>query len=239
MKKNIFIVAMLMAGFSNLALAESCFVTPKPVVPFSFGAAWPYGYHKRNLSCGCDIEKTYTQDDGTRVIGSGEVFVGGEWLLTPSFLAQFGLAAAALSNTKISGDILEIPDDYEFRSASYSYKLSHTRITAKISLSYETTYRNLSLYVDDSFGLGFNKASSYRLSDQECWAVNSPTFSSKTTQSFVNTVGIGIQMPFKNFRAAVGYEFDYLGKFALKSSSGENLSHKLYANMLKFTLSSA
>ena len=206
----------------------------------SMGPVWEDGGQTQTFFLAPNIIKTYAAEQKTRALFDGEVFVGIQKELPNAFQGQLGLAVAATSNARLSGNIW---DDAEaiFNNYSYNYQIQHTHIAVKGTLLADHGYWFIP-WVSASLGVGFNDAHGFQNTPLISEALTMPNFASHTETSFTYTLGIGLQKALNpHWQVGVGYEFADWGQSQLNRaldqtlSSGLSLNH-LYTNGVLFNL---
>ncbi|KTC90500.1 porin family protein [Fluoribacter dumoffii] len=218
----------------------------EPVAPFNYVAAlsigpvWPTGGDSQTFYLAEGIEKTYDANNNTNALADFEVFLGLQRSLTPTFLGQLGIAVAATTDARLTGDIWDDADP-EFDNYTYSYKIQHTHVALKAKLLAEMGFMVMP-WVSGSVGVGFNDAHSFDNTPKIFEAVANPNFKSHTETAFTYTVGAGIQKELnQNWQVGVGYEFADWGKSKLARAPGQTLGDGLslnhfYTNGVMFNL---
>ena len=80
------------------------------------------------------FKKTYSANQSTQTLFDGELFLGIEKPLLFDLEGQLGLAVAATSNAKLSGDIWDDADPL-FNNFNYTYNIQHTPLESPHFLS--------------------------------------------------------------------------------------------------------
>lgn len=191
-----------------------------------------------------DLQNTYAANKKTQTIGTGELFFGLRHTLGEYLDGQLGLALAASSTAKASGQIWQ-DADAEYNNFIYSYHIKQSRLGLKAKL---ITRKNpfisfVQPYISGSVGLGFNRASNYQTAATIPEAVIGPNFSANTTQVLSYTLGVGIQTSIDgHWQVGLGYEFadwgqNHLGRAPYQTVNSGLLINHLYTNELQFSLS--
>lgn len=211
------------------------------IVTLSVGPIWENGGETQTFYVSPFIQKTYAANQSTQTLFDGELFLGIEKPLLFDLEGQLGLAVAATSNAKLSGDIWDDADPL-FNNFNYTYNIQHTHIAAKGKLLGE--FRGIfKPYVSGSLGIGFNQSRDFNIVPTIFPAIPAPNFTSNMTTAFTYTLGLGLQRAINtHWRASVGYEFADWGKSQLGMApdqtlgGGISLNH-LYTNGIQFSLS--
>ena len=225
---------------SQSAVTSSSFSIYPTVVTLSAGTAWEHVGETQTFFLTPSIEKTYAANHSRHTLTDGEIFLGKQMPLAHHLQGQLGLALAATSNAKLSGDIWDDADQ-QFNNFNYQYKIRHTHFAAKGKLLGDYGYM-ITPWISASLGVALNRASSYSSTPTIPQAVATPDFNSNTTTAFTYTVGVGIQAPVTtNWQVGVGYEFSDWGKSQLDRASNQTLGNgltlnHLYTNSVMFNL---
>ncbi|CAM3045636.1 Opacity protein and related surface antigens [Legionella steigerwaltii] len=210
------------------------------VAALSIGPVWPTGSDTQTFFLAPGIEKTYDADDTNNAIADFEVFLGLQHSLTPTILGQLGVAVAATTNARLSGDIWDDADP-EFDNFTYSYKIQHTHVALKAKLLADMGFLVMP-WVSGSIGVGFNDAHGFNNEPKIFEAIENPDFASHTQTAFTYTVGAGVQKALtQNWQVGVGYEFADWGKSRLGRAPGQTMGDGLsqnhfYTNGVMFNL---
>lgn len=214
------------------------------VITISGGPAWANVGKTQTLYIQSDIENTYAASKKTKILGTGEVFLGLWHTLGEYFDGQLGIALSASSKVKPSGQIWE-DADAEYNNFNYSYSIKHSRVGLKGKL---ITHKNpvisfIQPYISGSVGIGFNRAYYYQTTAIIPEAVEMPGFSDNSTKALSYTLGAGIQTSFyRHWQIGLGYEFANWGKNHLGCAPDQTINSRLqlkhfYTNELQFSLS--
>ncbi|MDR3476986.1 MAG: porin family protein [Gammaproteobacteria bacterium] len=215
------------------------------VIGLSPGLNWVSGNKTQTLNLEPDVQKTYTANNNSPSVASGELFIGMQKLLPVhpmqhNLIGQVGIVVAGVGDTKLKGNIWEDADP-AFNNFTYNYKVQHTHVAIKGRLIGNCGWI-FEPYVSGSIGVGFNRAYDFTVNPIVSSAVSAPLFGSNTTTTFVYTLGIGLQKSFNtHLQAALGYEFADWGKTQLSRATGQTLNHgltqnHLYANQIQLSL---
>ena len=206
----------------------------------SAGPVWEGAGQTQTFYLAPNIIKTYAAEHTTHALFDGEVFVGIQKELPKALLGQIGLAVAATSNARLSGNIWDDADS-TFNNYSYSYQVQHTHVVVKGKLLADRGYWFMP-WVSASLGVGFNDAHGFQNTPLISQAVTMPNFASNTETSFTYTLGAGIQKTLNShWQVGVGYEFSDWGQSQLNRASGQTLNsglslNHLYTNGVLFNL---
>ena len=229
--------------FSHAAFAGDMGVIEegwKRVLTLSGGPSWSQNGETQTFFLQPDIQKTYDNQSSNSTLGSGEVFLGLQHSFNANFLWQIGLALAASSDAKLTGDIWEDADP-DFNNYFYRYYVNHQHIAAKGKVL-ATGIKLVQPYVSGSIGVGFNHSHNFVITPQIFEEVPAPPFNGYTKTAFTYTVGAGIQRAItSSLYASVGYEFADWGKSNLAAADGQTMNsglslNHLYTNQLQFGL---
>ncbi len=197
----------------------------------SAGPVWEGTGQTQTFYLAPNIIKTYAAEHTTHALFDGEVFVGVQKELPKALLGQIGLAVAATSNAKLSGNIWDDADS-TFNNYSYSYQIQHTHVAVKGKLLADRGYW-LMPWISASLGVGFNNAHGFQNTPLISEAVTMPIFASNTKTSFTYTLGAGIQKALNpHWQVGMGYEFADWGQSQLNRASGQTLNSGLSLNHL-------
>jgi hypothetical protein len=92
----------------------------------SVGPVWESAAQTQTFYLAPNIIKTYTAEHATEALFNGDVFVGIQKELPKALFGQIGLAVAAISNAKLSGNIWDDADS-AFNNYSYNYQIRTLR----------------------------------------------------------------------------------------------------------------
>lgn len=214
------------------------------VVTVSAGPAWTTAGHTQTFYLQPDIQNTYDATNKTTILGSSEIFLGVQRVLSEQLSGQLGVAAGGSGVAKLSGDIWQDADP-DYNNFNYSYHVNQFSLTVKGTLIAEDTLIPMAVkpYLSGGLGVGFNRAYNYQANPSLFQAIAAPGFTDKTVTAFTYTIGAGIQKPVSaHWQVGLGYEFADWGHSVLGAAwgqtteSGLRLSH-LYTNELQFSLS--
>ena len=206
---------------------------------------WVTGNKTQNIYLQPGIAKTYTDNNDTTYFPGGEVFIGLQkpmmaYYIKQPIITELGFSIVQTGNAKLSGDIWEDTNP-EFNNFTYNYKISHTHVALKGRLI-SNSNMFVEPYASASIGVGFNRAYDFSSQAKIAGEIPSPPFNSKTTTTFVYTLGVGLQKALTtNLQIAVGYEFADWGKTQLSRANGQTLTqgltlNNLYSNQLQLSL---
>lgn len=244
MKKNTAMLIALSTIFTNNALAGEMGVVEegwKRVLTVSVGPSWYDPGETQTFFLQPDIQKTYSAQKSTKTLVSGEVFLGQQRAFNPNFAWQIGLALAASSNAKLSGDIWEDADP-DFNNFWYKYSVNHEHIAVKSKIL-ASGLRFVQPYISGSVGVGFNHAHDFTITPKIFQEIPAPGFNNNTNTAFTYTLGAGIQRAItKSISVGIGYEFADWGRSDLASAPGQTMNsglqlNHIYTNQLQFSLS--
>ena len=209
---------------------------PPFVFTLSVGPVWENAGKSQTFYLAPDIEKTYDADNATKTLLNAEIFLGLERVLSEQFYGQLGIALAAASPARLSGDIWDDADP-QFNNFSYDYKINHLYLGLKGKILAQIDFV-VTPWISASAGFGFNDAYHFSNKPTIYEAIVNPDFSSHTQTTFSYTLGAGIQRAItENWEIGIGYEFADWGKSKLGRAphqtqhSGLALDH-LYTNGL-------
>ena len=206
----------------------------------SMGPVWQNAGTTQTFYLTPTIEKTYAANTTAQTLFDGEVFAGIQKRLSQTLQGQLGLAIAATSNAKLSGEVWDDADQ-EFNNYTYSYKIQHTHIAVKGKLLADRGYW-LIPWVSGSLGVGFNNAHSFTNTPTIFESIPNANFASSTETALTYTLGAGVQKALSNhWQVGVGYEFADWGQSKLGHASGQTLNsglslNHLYTNGVLFNL---
>ena len=212
------------------------------VITIDGGPTWENAGKTQTLFLTPQVQNTYTADNQTHQLNTGELFLGVHRTLGSQWHGELGLSLAAMTSAKIAGDVWQDADP-EFNNFTYSWKTNNTRLSVKGKLVRENVLYGLSPYVSVSLGASFNHAGHYQSTPLIYQALPDPNFSSNNTTAFAYGVGIGVQRAVNDhLQAGIGYELVDWGKSSLARAPGQTMGtgpyiNHLYTNGLMFTLS--
>lgn len=244
-KRNHQLLLTLITGLTSYAVSSgtmgSIEVNPwSYVVAISAGPTWIGGGQTQTVFLDPAIEKTFTADNTSNVLGDGELFLGIQKIFPSGFEGQFGIEFAATDDARISGGIWEDGNPV-FNDFNYGYQVNHYHIAAKGKLMKDMNFF-VKPYVSVGLGIGFNRAHGFTQIPLEFEAIPVPNFTSNSTTTFTYTIGAGVQRELtKNVQVGVGYEFADWGKSQLGQAPGQTagtglVNNHLYTNGLMFNI---
>ena len=211
------------------------------VITLSGGPAWYTAGTEQAFYLLPGVEKNYTANKKTNLLGTGELFLGLERALPKSLIGQLGFAVSTTSDAKVSGSIWEYADP-EFDNYIYAYKVIHTGLAIKGKILADVN-QPVMPYISGSLGVGFNRAHAFERVAVIEGEIPAPPFAPNTATAFTYTVGVGLQRALdEHWKLGIGYEFADWGKSHLGRFNGQTLntglrmSH-LYTNELQFGIS--
>lgn len=247
MKKKIatsvltFLTTPLVFAATYAPMKDEPIYVPSYFLSLSVGPVWADDAGRtQTLLLAPEVLKTYAADKSTDALVDGEVFLGWQKTISPGFIGQFGLAAAATSNARLSGDIWDDADP-QFNNYTYSYRIHHSHVAAKGKLLMDRGWYVMP-WISGSVGVGFNRAEEFNNVPTIPEAVVNANFASHTKTTFTYTLGAGLQKAITpNIQVGVGYEFADWGKSELSRALGQTngtgltLDH-LYTNGVLFNI---
>ena len=236
MKKYNFLVSLLTSLLTGTVLAGTMGPTTQDykwrmASSISAGPIWEQAGTTQSFYLTPEIAKTYSANQTTNTLANGEIFIGGQKILSKYTQAQLGLAIAATSNASLSGVIFddEIP---RFANHSYSYKIQHSHVAVKSKILVDKGYSFMP-WISGSLGVGFNYAHDFQNTPLIYEAIVNPNFASNTEVAFTYTVGAGLQKALnQHWMAGVGYEFADWGQSRLGRAAEQTLNNGLSLNNL-------
>lgn len=217
------------------------FAVTSYIVSLSAGAAWVQTGQQQTIVLQPAVKKTFTVSNKTQTVAAGELFVGIEHLIAPSMAGQLGLAIGGMDTIEPQGNVWE-GGDPQLNDVSYQYKVRSLRGLVKGKLIWDAN-SVFNPYVFVGLGLGYNTASSWRLTASGGEVVSFPLFANASTTSFAYSFGAGIQTVVSpNLRFGVGYEFADVGQTQLDRAPEQTINsgvrnHKIQSNALQCTVS--
>lgn len=212
-----------------------------PVATLSVGPAWSNNGRTQTFFLQEDVEKTYQARKESNVLGDGELFLGLQKAVSPTWLGQLGVAVAVTGNANLQGDVWEDADP-DFNNFFYQYNVMHSHVAIKGKLIAPDQFA-VQPFVAGSVGVGFNRSHDFTIISKIFEEVAPGPFAPHTETAFTYTVGAGIQKPVSTHCVVgLGYEFADWGKSHLGRAptqtmhTGPSLSH-LYTNSLQFNFS--
>lgn len=197
----------------------------------SAGPAWATAGETQTFFLTPAIEKTYAAEKTSKVLGSGELFLGGQKALNNSWLGQLGLALGLAGDAQAQGIIWDDANP-EFNNLSYAYKIRHGRVAVKGKLLHDSGSW-FTPWVSGSLGVGFNRAHDFTNTPLRFEAVPNSNFANKTKTAFTYTVGAGVQKTInEHWQLGVGYEFADWGHSELGRAFGQSLNSGLQLDHL-------
>lgn len=223
------------AGLLLLAIVSSAAAAPSYtyVGTLSGGAMWENAGETEHLEIIPGVQTKYKSNKESNTLGTGEVFVGGQYDSEKDWQAQFGIAFGGMSEATLEGDVYSPGSD-----GVYRFKLNQTRLVAKAKIlgNLKTHFKN---YVSASLGTTFYDAHDFENTSLV------PDFEDHSGNAFTYSAGIGMQYVIsKNWQIGLGYEFTDWGKTHLGSAPGQTSDNRLevdhfYTNGLIFNISFA
>lgn len=243
MNKSKILLALSAIALSHMTQAGTMgsVSTWKRVATLSAGPVWARAGETQTFYLVPEIEKTYVVNKSSQILTSGELFLGGQKLLSGDWYGQLGLAVGLSGNAKINGIIWDDADP-QFDNYSYSYKIFHTRVAAKGKVLKDCGGW-VTPWVSASLGAAFNRAYGFKNTPLIFEALPNSNFGDKTKTAFTYTVGAGLQKNiFNNWQVGAGYEFADWGQSELARASGQSLNSglkldHLYTNGVLFNIS--
>ena len=241
MKKNTWILLILLSFSSGTVIANNSSQTWKKVLMLSAGPIWSNPVQTQVVSFSPSFPQTYVATSNSETLGNGEIFLGLQHNVQYDFIAQIGLAVTATTSMQLKGDVWQ-DSDPDFNNFLYSYKISHSHVALRGKLLKDLTGL-VQPYVSGSLGVGFNHAYHYIAIPKLFEVAPEPPFASDTTTAFTYTLDIGAQKILNdNWSVGIGYEFADWGATRLGPASsqlsGEGLSlQHVYTNGLQFNVS--
>lgn len=241
--KVFFLLTIFVSSLDCLADAISPSILdgfPSYVVSLSMGPMFTGDGQSQTIYVSPFIKKTYAANKNTNVVFDGELFLGIQQQLRFHLQSELGLAVAATTPAKLSGDIWDF-GDMRFNNSSYTYQVQHTHIAAKGRLI-ANIENNIKPYLSGSLGAGFNQAYDFVIIPMTFAAVAAPNFTSTKTTGLTYTVGLGVQRTInEHWRAGIGYEFADWGKNQLGPAAEQTLGsglvlNQFYANGIQFSI---
>ena len=212
------------------------------VAAISGGPVWATGGDQKTIQIQPVDIKTFTADKPTSTVGEVAIFLGLQHFFYPRSEGQLGIEVAAASDARLSGQIWD-DENPIFNNHTYSYKVNHTHVAVKGKwLNQVANFNLVTPYLSASLGVAFNRASGFCNTPTIPEAEMINNFTTRTTNSFTYTLGVGIQRTvWNNIQVGVGYEFADWGQSNLAMApeqiggGGLSLDH-LYTNGLMFNL---
>lgn len=244
MNKKGFVVALSL--FSTIAFGGTVGEAKperswSPIVDLSIGPHWTHNGASQTLVLAPEIEKTYTPRRGNHSIVEGEIFLGIQRPLYNILQAQFGVAAALASYTRLSGLIWDDADP-EFANHVYHYQLRHSQVTLKAKILADL-HLWVTPWISGSAGIGFNNANEFANTALITEALPNNNFYAYSKNSFTYSLGIGIQRHvMNNWQIGIGYQFADWGQSQLGTAVGQSIGSRgpslrhLYTNGIMFNM---
>lgn len=188
----------------------------------SIGPSWTSSGETQTFDLAPGIEKSYVPNKTTKMMATGELFVGLQKPLGDKLEGQLGLALGLTSPAKLSGEIWDDADP-AFNNYNYEYQIQHTRLAIKGKLI-GNWHLPVEPWVNLSLGLALNRAGQFTNSPTDPSAVMTPSFGNHSTWAFAYTFGFGVQRNFTDrWNAGIGYEFADLGRSSLNAAPGQTM----------------
>lgn len=210
------------------------------IVALSGGPVWGNAGETQTVFLAPDIRRTYVAQKLNTTFFSGEVLLGVQKALSPSLLAQVGIAGAATNNVRLQGIIWDDADP-RFANYTYRYKVQNSRVALKTKFLFDRGYWVMP-WVSGSAGVGFNSSHDFTNTPLIFQALPNENFLNHNQTSFTYTLGIGLQRQInRSWQVGVGYEFADWGKSHLGLAEDQtvvsyiNLNH-VYTNGVMFNL---
>lgn len=187
-----------------------------------------------------DITKTYDPTSNSEVFGRFEVFLGGQYELSPSTMLQLGLVSTFGQAAHLSGEILEDTNP-DFTNYNYDYKVNNTTVGIKAKMLFEMR-DGFFPYISGRASFASNRAYDFSITPKIFEEVPAPLFSSNTSKTFSYALGLGIERAYNaNWRFGIGYEFSDWGNSSLGLAPGQTLNSgialdNLYTNSIQFSV---
>jgi opacity protein-like surface antigen len=200
---------------------KNFFVKNPIVVSVSGGAAWQNASQTQNIALTPLDTRTYTGNSSSSPEGIGELFLGLQSPIGSKLKLQYGLAAVYAGATTISGTVFDPFVGQNTNSYNYQVQHSHLAVKGKLLLGDLVSDWNFSLspWVSASVGYGMNRASGFTNSVLSSDGATLANFQDNTTNSFVYTLGAGLQYPINlHWQVGIGYEFSDWGKSQLNAT---------------------
>lgn len=199
------------------------------VATLSAGPVWGDEGKTQTFYLTPEIQKTYTANNSSQAMFNGEIFAGLQKSFSQTIQAQLGIALAATSNAKFSGNIWDDADP-RFNNFTYKYKLQHRYVGVKGKLLANAGYW-VTPWISASGGIGFNKAHSFQDSPTIPEAITNPDFTNNSKNTFSYTLGAGVQKALdSNWQLGIGYEFADWGKSNLGRAAGQTVNTGISLN---------
>ncbi|WP_133128704.1 hypothetical protein [Legionella nagasakiensis] len=164
------------------------------------------------------VANTYNAKKHWQAIGTGEVFLGLQWLINPLIINQLGVAFGGAGEANLQGTITinSVPS-----GSQYKYQTNHGKVVARDKLLFCLPNYSIQPFITGSFGASFNTAHGYYTYPMINSSVSAPWFEDKTQSfSYTYSLGLGIQKNInRNWNVALGYEFADWGRSGLGSGT--------------------
>ncbi len=207
---------------------SSKYIASHFVTTFSVGPVWGKGGNTQTLELTPSVIRTYDPQNTVKTIAYGELFVGAYQNVPTNFQYQLGLAVAASSKTKLSGEIWEDATPL-FNNYKYDYIIQHSHLALKGKLVLDKLDKKYLVipWVAGSAGMGFNRVR-FDNAPTIDGAVATRDFKKNLTTAFTYTLSAGLLHKInQNHKIGIGYEFADWGKSELKPSLGQTTSQVL------------
>lgn len=212
-------------------------------ISISGNAGWTNPGKTQTIALEPDVIKTYVPENlsNSRVLLSGELFLGVQKSYFPHIQSQFGLAFYFSDAAKLQGYIQE-DGDFNFQNYAYAYKVDHKHIAFKTKWIYESNCY-LNPYLSASIGVGVNRASHFGITPLIFQEVSAPPFQSATNTALSYSLGAGVQTNLnQHWAIALGYQFVSWGESQLNRADGQTSGHglrldNLYTQNLELNIS--
>ena len=244
MNKSMVVAAVAAHFLTNSAMAGTMgsIATSQwsKVFALSAGPVWERSGTTQTFYLTPEIENSYVANRSSDVLFNGELFLGFQKALTPTFQGQLGLAIAATNDANLSGAIWN-DADILFDNYTYQYKIQHSHVAVQGKLLADAGYW-LIPWVSASLGVGFNNAHGFHSTPTIYEALPTPDFRSHTHTAFTYTAGAGVQKALNaHWQIGAGYQFADWGKSQLGPTEEQTLNkgltlNHLYTNGVLFNL---
>jgi len=222
-------ILFLILNFYLTAHAEEFTFKPSLVTSLNIGASFQSAGQQQTLALTPSVTKTYTSNNLTSTLPTGELFVGIRNSLPANLDAQLGLAFSATGNAMLSGNIWD-DGDPAFNNYTYQYTVGHIALGLKGKITGDWDFPIMP-WLSASIAIGFNNACNFSNTPTIPQALASPNFANSTTTTFSYAIGAGAQYKFNpHWQFGVGYEFSdwgasQLGAVPGGTAPGLSLSH--------------
>lgn len=159
----------------------------------------------------------YVPKDKNQTVGVFNLFLGGEWPMTPFFDLQSGLSYYKLSTFSPQGTLTQTTGGAApFDTFNYSYHVKTQQVLFESKVLY--SYKCFHPYILAGLGVAFSRVNDFN-ANVPSFIPASRVYSNKMTTAFTYTVGVGLDYDIMRYvRIGVGYRFSDLGKSALGSA---------------------